>query len=456
MKIQSSLKRLAGNQRKAKSLSEKLPEQVNGFAGLMTWPQETSADAYGGESALSQGEASIQNPKATLLEYHPEDAELTNSYPSGEEASGWLSLLNDFRQQYSLHPLRWSPALAMAATLHSQDMATNQFLSHTGSGGTSLADRIEQTGYQEKTAMENLARGQSSFTQALAEWIDSPSHYQTLVSPDVVEVGLGYAYTDGDSFNHYWTLVAATRKRGFMEYPDDWRGNNSIPWEGDNLLEGEFETVGEVVQVKRNMERLAFRSYRPSDLSSGLPHEPLEYGVGAIMRVGCDTVFNACQLSALVIADNTYTEGAEVAFGFAIFRQVESELELVTTTNILGYRDGSEYQDFFSTSDLAPIYVRAGDFLMIFVHPESGEIALPGLSIEPTLLEGDSLPDGQPYHDWVLSSAWHSADNDFRPRLVAIAKVEHIGSESQHGIYRPDFEAPEPDTMPPVQVWYET
>ena len=48
-------------------------------------------------------------------------------------------------------PLAWNAQLAQAAQAHSQDMATNQFQSHTGSDGSSPPQRIQQAGYTNAT-----------------------------------------------------------------------------------------------------------------------------------------------------------------------------------------------------------------------------------------------------------------------------------------------------------------
>src|SRR5271165_2167421 len=43
-------------------------------------------------------------------------------------------------------PLAWDPSLAAAAQAHSQDMATNQYQSHTGSDGSTPDQRMQQAG----------------------------------------------------------------------------------------------------------------------------------------------------------------------------------------------------------------------------------------------------------------------------------------------------------------------
>jgi len=56
-------------------------------------------------------------------------------------------------------PVSWSENLAMAAYLHSEDMALNNFFSHTGSDGSSAGERISRQGYPWRTYGENIAVG---------------------------------------------------------------------------------------------------------------------------------------------------------------------------------------------------------------------------------------------------------------------------------------------------------
>ena len=53
-------------------------------------------------------------------------------------------------------------ALDAAAYGHSQDMGVNNFLSHTGSNGSTPWDRMRAAGYQYSSAGENIAAGYSS------------------------------------------------------------------------------------------------------------------------------------------------------------------------------------------------------------------------------------------------------------------------------------------------------
>ena len=69
--IQKSIQQLAGTRRrKKKKLTSKLPEQISGTTGLMTWPQETAASTGGGGG--SQQEAPAALPEYLMMNVAPD------------------------------------------------------------------------------------------------------------------------------------------------------------------------------------------------------------------------------------------------------------------------------------------------------------------------------------------------------------------------------------------------
>ena len=56
-------------------------------------------------------------------------------------------------------PLQWHGVLVAAAARHSQDMASHNFFSHTGSDNSSPAQRVTDAGYGWHLVAENIAAG---------------------------------------------------------------------------------------------------------------------------------------------------------------------------------------------------------------------------------------------------------------------------------------------------------
>lgn len=114
-----------------------------------------------------------------------------------------LLLLNDLREQEGLPPLSPHALLTQSAQDYASAMAQEGFFSHTAPGGSTLRDRIAQTGYLQRSFSpacncvpgfalgENLARGQKTPQEAVAAWMKSPRHREAILSRDYADVGIG-------------------------------------------------------------------------------------------------------------------------------------------------------------------------------------------------------------------------------------------------------------------------
>jgi len=110
-------------------------------------------------------------------------------------------------------PVSWSENLAMAAYLHSEDMALNNFFSHTGSDGSSPGQRISRQGYPWRTYGENIAVGYPTVPSVIQGWLGSEGHCRNMMDPDFTEIGAGYAIGPfgGNPTARYWTFDLADR-----------------------------------------------------------------------------------------------------------------------------------------------------------------------------------------------------------------------------------------------------
>ncbi|OJW26675.1 MAG: hypothetical protein BGO49_00360 [Planctomycetales bacterium 71-10] len=108
----------------------------------------------------------------------------------------------------ALPPVAWNSDLADAAQAHSDDMAANQYQSHTGSDGSSSDDRIKNSGYSASSTGENAyayAKSVDNAMQAfLYDWgVADAGHRRNLLQPGVsaedsfTDVGVGVAKTSG-------------------------------------------------------------------------------------------------------------------------------------------------------------------------------------------------------------------------------------------------------------------
>jgi uncharacterized protein YkwD len=120
-----------------------------------------------------------------------------------------VDLTNAFRRQYGLAPLALNSRLTSAAQLHAQNMALQDFVSHTGADGSGIGDRISATGYRWSLAAENIAAGYQTAAATVQGWIESPGHRANLLDPQLTEIGVGYYFLATDPgqevWNSYWT-----------------------------------------------------------------------------------------------------------------------------------------------------------------------------------------------------------------------------------------------------------
>ncbi len=121
-----------------------------------------------------------------------------------------IELVNQERTSRGLATLKKSPALMDAARGHSEDMACNDFVDHTGSDGSTPRDRILRAGYTPGALGENIAAGCSTPEQVVDIWMKSDGHRANILNPDYCHIGVGYAYNANATYGHYWTQDMAT------------------------------------------------------------------------------------------------------------------------------------------------------------------------------------------------------------------------------------------------------
>ena len=132
----------------------------------------------------------------------------------GPEAQAVVDLINAQRVLAGCDPLQVNVKLVAAAQGHSEDMALNDFFSHTGSNGSSAGQRIAAQGYSYSTWGENIAAGYTTAASAVNGWMNSEGHRNNILNCNFKETGVGYYYLANDTGNEnwyrYWTQVFAS------------------------------------------------------------------------------------------------------------------------------------------------------------------------------------------------------------------------------------------------------
>ena len=129
-------------------------------------------------------------------------------YNSGYEAQV-LSLVNTQRTKAGLPVLSANSALATSARAHSVDQAVNNFMSHTGSDGSSPQDRIKRAGYTGNWWGEIIYAGSGSYgtpANAVTWWMNDPPHAAIILGTHYTDFGAGYAFCSTSSYGAYFTV----------------------------------------------------------------------------------------------------------------------------------------------------------------------------------------------------------------------------------------------------------
>ncbi len=100
---------------------------------------------------------------------------------------------NRIRRENSLIELSVDPLLTQAAQRHAEDMAKNNYFSHTSQDGRAPADRIRNAGYQSTCSAENIAYGQKTPEIVMQDWINSEGHRKNILWEPIKEIGVGVA-----------------------------------------------------------------------------------------------------------------------------------------------------------------------------------------------------------------------------------------------------------------------
>lgn len=163
---------------------------VVGAGGIVSTPVE------GGGSTVNATSTSSTNSGA--CKYSENNAYVTEL----------LSLINVERTKAGVAAVTLNSQLSAAAQAHSVDEACNNFLSHSGSNGSTIGQRINAAGYSPSYYVEIIAIGTPQ--DALAQWNDDALHRNAMLDPKATEIGIGYAYSANSNYGSYITVDLAS------------------------------------------------------------------------------------------------------------------------------------------------------------------------------------------------------------------------------------------------------
>lgn len=125
----------------------------------------------------------------------------TQPAPPTSTAGQILTRVNAERAKAGCKAVVLDPRLTAAAAGHAQDMATNDYFSHTSRDGRTFVDRIKAQGYPVPRS-ENIAAGQPTVTAVMDAWMASAGHRANIL--DCTAVAMGAASAKGGTYGIYW------------------------------------------------------------------------------------------------------------------------------------------------------------------------------------------------------------------------------------------------------------
>lgn len=120
-----------------------------------------------------------------------------------------LELVNAERAKVQQPPLAFEARLTAAACRHAKDLARGGPLSHRGSDGSDLTDRLTGSGYPFSMAAENLAAGIATPDETVWLWSGSPGHRRNMLTADFRDAGIAHLPGAG---GEVWVLVLGRQR----------------------------------------------------------------------------------------------------------------------------------------------------------------------------------------------------------------------------------------------------
>lgn len=129
------------------------------------------------------------------------------------DAAAAASMISGYRKNNGLGAVTVDSRLMKMAAEQAQAMASRDRLDHDV--GRSFRQRISNSGYDAKSAYENIGAGYHTLAEAFSGWRGSSSHRANMLQSSVTQIGIAAAYSPRSKYKVFWALVLAS--------PDDRR-----------------------------------------------------------------------------------------------------------------------------------------------------------------------------------------------------------------------------------------
>ncbi|MBQ8435935.1 MAG: hypothetical protein IJX24_08035 [Oscillospiraceae bacterium] len=116
-----------------------------------------------------------------------------------------LDLVNQERLKVGASPLTLNTSLSSAANVRAVEIADT--FSHTRPDGTSFSTALESLNINYRGCGENIAAGQTSAEEVMAQWVASEGHYKNIINPNYTQLGIGYYFDNDSTYKYHWVQL---------------------------------------------------------------------------------------------------------------------------------------------------------------------------------------------------------------------------------------------------------
>ena len=123
------------------------------------------------------------------------------------DAAAAASMISGYRTNHGLPAVTLDPTLTRLAEAQAAVMAKRDKLDHNA--GKPFVVRLKASGYDAKTAAENIGAGYHTLAEAFSGWRDSRPHNANMLLKGATRIGIAAIYTPMSKYKVYWALILA-------------------------------------------------------------------------------------------------------------------------------------------------------------------------------------------------------------------------------------------------------
>jgi uncharacterized protein YkwD len=123
------------------------------------------------------------------------------------DAAAAASMISGYRANNGLPAVALDPELMRLAQAQAEVMAKRDKLDH--GAGKPFVQRLKTSGYDARTAAENISAGYHTLAEAFSGWRDSNPHRANMLLAGATRMGIAAVYTPASKYKVYWSLILA-------------------------------------------------------------------------------------------------------------------------------------------------------------------------------------------------------------------------------------------------------